>query len=42
MTLTFQAPAFHAKHGFEVIATVDNHPRGHKNLLMRKRLGEPS
>src|SRR5262245_29504220 len=42
MTFTFQAPAFYAKHGFEVIAVVDDHPRGHKNLLMRKRLGEPS
>jgi GNAT superfamily N-acetyltransferase len=25
--------------GFEVIAALDNHPRGHRNLLMRKRLG---
>jgi GNAT superfamily N-acetyltransferase len=39
MTFTFQAPAFYARHGFEVIAAVDNHPRGHKNLLLRKRLG---
>ena len=42
MTFTFQAPAFYAKHGFEVIGVVDDHPRGHQNLLMRKRLGEPS
>jgi GNAT superfamily N-acetyltransferase len=42
MTFTFQAPAFYAKHGFEVIAVVDDHPRGHKNLLMRKRLDQPS
>jgi GNAT superfamily N-acetyltransferase len=42
MTFTFQAPAFYTKHGFEVIATVDDHPRGHKNLLLRKRLGESS
>jgi GNAT superfamily N-acetyltransferase len=40
MTFTFQAPAFYAKHGFEVIAVVDDHPRGHQNLLLRKRLGE--
>jgi GNAT superfamily N-acetyltransferase len=40
MTFTFQAPAFYAKHGFEVIAVVEDHPRGHQNLLMRKRLGE--
>ena len=38
MTFTFQAPGFYAKHGFEIIAAVDDHPRGHKNLLMRKRL----
>ena len=42
MTFTFQAPAFYARHGFELIAAVDNHPRGHKNLLLRKRLGESS
>jgi GNAT superfamily N-acetyltransferase len=40
MTFTFQAPAFYAKHGFEVIATVDDHPRGHKNLLLHKHLIE--
>jgi GNAT superfamily N-acetyltransferase len=38
MTFTFQAPAFYAKHGFEVVASVDEHPRGHTNLLLRKRL----
>jgi GNAT superfamily N-acetyltransferase len=42
MTFTFQAPAFYGKHGFEVIAVVDDHPHGHQNLLLRKRLGEPS
>ena len=42
MTFTFQAPAFYARHGFEVIAVVDDHPRGHKNLLLRKRLDESS
>jgi len=42
MTFTFQAPAFYAKHGFEVVAVVDDHPRGHKNLLLRKRLDEAS
>ena len=42
MTFTFQAPAFYAKHGFEVVAVVDDHPRGHKNLLLRKRLGAAS
>ena len=38
MTFSFQAPAFYAKHGFDVLAVVDDHPRGHQNLLMRKRL----
>ena len=42
MTFSFQAPTFYAKHGFEVMAVVDDHPRGHKNLLLRKRLGESS
>ena len=37
-TFTFQAPAFYSKHGFEVVAVLDDHPRGHKNLLLRKRL----
>jgi GNAT superfamily N-acetyltransferase len=40
MTFSFQAPAFYAKHGFEVVAVVDDHPHGHKNMLLRKRLVE--
>ncbi len=39
MTFSFQAPAFYAKHGFDVVAVVDDHPHGHKNILLRKRLG---
>jgi GNAT superfamily N-acetyltransferase len=42
MTFSFQAPAFYRRHGFEVVATIDDHPRGHQNLLMRKRLGPDS
>ena len=37
-TFTFQAPAFYARHGYEVVAQVDDYPRGHGSLLMRKRL----
>ena len=40
MTFSFQAPVFYANNGFEVVATIDEHPRGHRNLLMRKRLDE--
>jgi len=39
MTFSFQAPLFYERNGFEVLATIADHPRGHKNLLMRKRLG---
>jgi GNAT superfamily N-acetyltransferase len=39
-TFTFQAPAFYAKHGFKVVAIVDEHPRGHKNLLLRKHVDD--
>jgi hypothetical protein len=42
MTFSFQAPVFYAKHGFEVVAVVDDHPHGHKNILLRKRLGAAS
>jgi GNAT superfamily N-acetyltransferase len=38
MTFSFQAPTFYAKRGFEVVAVVDEHPHGHKNILLRKRL----
>jgi len=42
MTFSFQAPAFYTRHGFEVVATIDDHPRGHRNFLLRKRLGSGS
>jgi len=38
MTFSFQAPAFYERNGFEVVATLENHPWGHRNFLMRKRL----
>jgi GNAT superfamily N-acetyltransferase len=37
-TFDFQAPAFYARHGFEIAAAIDDHPRGHRNFFMRKRL----
>jgi N-acylglucosamine-6-phosphate 2-epimerase len=42
MTFSFQAPSFYEQHAFEVLATIDDHPRGHRNLLMRKRLAPAS
>ena len=38
MTFSFQAPSFYEKNGFEVVATIADHPHGHRNLLLRKRL----
>jgi GNAT superfamily N-acetyltransferase len=40
MTFSFQALAFYQRKGFEVVATIDDHPPGHQNHLLRKRLSE--
>jgi hypothetical protein len=37
-TFSFQARSFYERNGFEEVATIEDHPRGHRNLLMRKRL----
>ena len=42
MTFSFQAPAFYERHGFEVVATIDNHPLGWQNVVMRKALSPHS
>jgi hypothetical protein len=30
-TFSFQGPAFYKRHGFEVVATIHDHPRGHRD-----------
>ena len=42
LTHDFQAPAFYERHGFEVVATIDNHPLGWQNVVMRKALSPHS
>jgi GNAT superfamily N-acetyltransferase len=39
-TYSFQAPRFYAKHGFQVVATVADYPRGHQHMLLRKELAK--
>lgn len=38
LTFGFRTPAFYRKHGFEIVTAMDDCPRGHHNLVLRKRL----
>lgn len=37
-THSFQAPEFYLRHGFEQIATIDDHPVGHASIFLAKRI----
>jgi ribosomal protein S18 acetylase RimI-like enzyme len=40
-THSFQAPGFYERSGYEVVASVDNYPRRHQKLFLRKSLVAP-
>lgn len=37
-SFSFQAPGFYQKLGFEVVAVLEDHPRGHRSYCLCKRL----
>ncbi|MEK5057997.1 GNAT family N-acetyltransferase [Paenibacillus sp. FSL H7-0326] len=37
-TFSFQAPGFYEKHGYQIIATIHDAPRGHKHYYFLKEL----
>jgi GNAT superfamily N-acetyltransferase len=41
-TLSFQAPGFYAKHGYETFAVLPDYPPGHQKHFLKKPLPMPS
>jgi GNAT superfamily N-acetyltransferase len=37
-TFSYQARPFYERHGYELFATLDDYPQGHKRYFMRKAL----